>query len=713
MQVDVIIIAGEANALGRGLTAEDVPASYVAGHSNVRIYNPTSGTFVQMVAGTNTGVAGTDVECWGPEVAFGEHWYADNRTSDLYIIKYTATGVGLDQSTTENDWHPSSTGDAWDLTSTRIAAAKSVITGAGDTAKVRAVIWVHGETDAGVEAKALDYNRNLVSFLNAIRDEWGDADTRLILTRVSAKPDYDFAAEVRRGQTNVASLAENVLILDTDTLPMQDDITLYAAGGQIRIGTVAYERYKESYGTARDDITASGSTEYLGLTLLNATDSAKAAILNQQLAILEEASNDTQTFDAGSGNVTCTLAVFRTAQTLIVENHSVTRTLTIPANKRVFTVVNRGTGALNITVSGGSTITLPAISCGIVVSDGTTPEFLTLFDNDSASGFELLTDAFSFSGQAGNAAKVNATADGLEAVAPGSETLQSWDTTTEWTGVTAPTNTAGGVIPFARSRMGAHLGIVPANHAAVELQPHLAKCGYAAMTLSGVSNGNPTILGLGCALSSSAGTGNDFGPFEFTNNVGANISFSNLYHSIGKYDLQVFTANTVVGRYTTQPVCAIGGGFSYTAKFGLSGVVPTTRAFVGLTVSGADMTASTTPSTNLTGAYLAMVKDQSETTWRIVQRGIAGAVKLNTSFPANTSGVDFYVFRMFCSPGGTVYYSILRMNTGAVYEGSFVAGTDMPTNTEPLYMRYHASNTTGSANYTWIGVNLIECITPV
>ena len=77
--------------------------------------------------------------------------------------------------------------------------------------------------------------------------------------------------------------------------------------------------------------------------------------------------------------------------------------------------------------------------------------------------------------------------------------------------------------------------------------------------------------------------------------------------------------------------------------------------------------------------------------------GTATKDALTGAFPCNTSGVDLYEARIFVPPNGTtVFYSLLRVNTGDFYEGS--TATDLPSSTTLMSPQVWINNaTTASA----------------
>lgn len=121
------------------------------------------------------------------------------------------------------------------------------------------------------------------------------------------------------------------------------------------------------------------------------------------------------------------------------------------------------------------------------------------------------------------------------------------------------------------------------------------------------------------------------------------------------------------------------GGFMYVTRFVIAAVGASLRWFVGFYGTAAailNVDPSTLP--NIVGFGI----DAGQTTVRFFNNdggGAATATDLGASFPATTATV-VYEARIFCAPnGGTIFYSLQRLDSAALVEGS--AAADIPANT--------------------------------
>lgn len=132
------------------------------------------------------------------------------------------------------------------------------------------------------------------------------------------------------------------------------------------------------------------------------------------------------------------------------------------------------------------------------------------------------------------------------------------------------------------------------------------------------------------------------------------------------------------------------GGYFYVARFVIDTIAAGMRWFVGL-LNGTLVIGNVNPSTllNMVGFGI----DAGQTTVRFFNNDAAGtatAADMGASFPATTAGVVYEV-RIFCPPnGGTISYSIERLDSAALAEGSVAA--DIPASTTLLSPQMWVNN---------------------
>jgi Carbohydrate esterase, sialic acid-specific acetylesterase len=231
---DVILIAGQSNADGYGLTSADLPAHLVPSDAGIKIYNGTS--FVTLTNGSNNAllcVGSSSTHTWGPEAEFTYQYRLVNPTKTVYIVKYAVDGTKLYNDGVAN-WNPAFAGSYFDQMVTYTNGALNALSGVSPTIKIRWLLWMQGEsdaTDSTIEANA--YSANLVSFLSAVRDRWGRVG-KTIVGRISASSAWTFSANVRNAQA-ATSLPD--AWVNTDSYTLQADNKHYTGAGQVSLGS--------------------------------------------------------------------------------------------------------------------------------------------------------------------------------------------------------------------------------------------------------------------------------------------------------------------------------------------------------------------------------------------------------------------------------------------------------------------------------------------
>lgn len=245
---------------------------------------------------------------------------------------------------------------------------------------------------------------------------------------------------------------------------------------------------------------------------------------------------------------------------------------------------------------------------------------------------------------------------------------------------------AGGTKTFARNVGGRVMPAFkgPSGLSAV-LQPHVGRNSIA-FAQPHMGTAIPTQVGISLTTT---GTG-----------TAATWSSTSLHTKMSRVDYLVTTATTtaVAGwRYATARWTVGnnnstdgGGGFHFICQWGpATGVaIPTNRAFVGMTNSGAAPT-DVEPSTitNIIG----MGWDAADTNVQIMHRGAGAITKidLGSNFPVPTTDrTKVYELVLFSPPNTTtqtVGYRVEDLTTGAVVEGTLT--TNLPTTTTALAPR--------------------------
>lgn len=172
---------------------------------------------------------------FGPEMGFAREWRAKGG-KPLAIVKAAFSGTGM-----RTDWNPADAGPAGACyralvgeTKTALAAAKEK----GITLRLRALLWVQGESDANA-ADAANYEKNLGAMLAALRKDL-EAPELVALIAVNTRFGNDknpFMPKVVAAQQALAAKDRLCVYVDTagaeTLLPSR---THFTAAGTLEVG---------------------------------------------------------------------------------------------------------------------------------------------------------------------------------------------------------------------------------------------------------------------------------------------------------------------------------------------------------------------------------------------------------------------------------------------------------------------------------------------
>lgn len=242
---EMVLVAGQSNARSYDTTGSDVPVPLQTVSSQIKIWNTHTQAFEDYEAGVNSDTwnsgAGTPQK-WGPEAAFAHDYLAANPTKTLYIVKIGEDSTELD-SNAGRDWSPSNTGELFDDMAAEVAAAQAALVA---PIPVVALLWMQGEHDGLNSGYAAAYGDNLSAFITAVRAEWGDSSTKVLVGRISATAEWTSGTSVRAFQARVALDTADTFCVDTDGYTLAGDDRHYVAASVQTMGEDMYSAYEET-----------------------------------------------------------------------------------------------------------------------------------------------------------------------------------------------------------------------------------------------------------------------------------------------------------------------------------------------------------------------------------------------------------------------------------------------------------------------------------
>lgn len=252
--VPFVILAGQSNAVGKASASSLTDQGYVAAYSACQLYrkvavgaltDPPTWTVDEgpVALQPRTGSS----QNMGPELSLG-------RAIDRPLVQFGVSGIGL-----AGGWIDPAYPTGQDQFNTQFIDYVDSKPGTPGC-----IVWIQGETDAGVSADANAYEANLTSVIATWRAQWGET-LPIVIVRVSANATLSFKTAVRTAQSNVWSANKSTMMLiDTDDLPMLDTLH-YTADGYITLGTRCGDAANQLMGAANVAPVASFSADVVGL----------------------------------------------------------------------------------------------------------------------------------------------------------------------------------------------------------------------------------------------------------------------------------------------------------------------------------------------------------------------------------------------------------------------------------------------------------------
>jgi Ca2+-binding RTX toxin-like protein len=234
----LVVFAGQSNAGGAYMAPETLTQPWTP-DPHILIWNPEAKAWEELQPGVNTGY-GDMPKAWAAEVEFAREFHAQYPDETLYIVKSVEGGRSLHMDTGAwvYDWSPQSPDELFDRTTGWIDDARASLGGA----KVDAVFWGQGETDATNADWAAEYRSNLEALFAAIREQWmHDPAGRIGLYDIGTTSVY--ADPVRAAEQAVDAEDDNALAYDTAGLPLLSDGLHFAAVTHDSVGHNYFDMY--------------------------------------------------------------------------------------------------------------------------------------------------------------------------------------------------------------------------------------------------------------------------------------------------------------------------------------------------------------------------------------------------------------------------------------------------------------------------------------
>ena len=236
--VKVFLLGGQSNMNGTGSELSDLVPPYNALPPQIKIWDLTEKAWTNLpLMDAVFGPPKQTRAAFGPELSFGHAMTEAFPGSDIRLIKYAANGTAL-----YNDWAPG-TGSQYKAFMETVKAALNDLSSNGIPYEIVGMLWLQGESDAK-EEMGVDYEKNLMAFIEHVRTEFNEPGLPFIIARVRDFYGKGIHADmVREAQAFVAEMDPQAAWFDTDDCGPLVQGGHYGSGGLIEIGL----RFAESF----------------------------------------------------------------------------------------------------------------------------------------------------------------------------------------------------------------------------------------------------------------------------------------------------------------------------------------------------------------------------------------------------------------------------------------------------------------------------------
>ncbi len=263
--IDLFIWAGQSNAQGWMGNAEFYPKDEQGLDKSILLnwnfygQENSNGNWINMQAQKGRFPAGH----FGPEVSFARELKKAGYNPAIFKYSLGATGLA-------RDWKAPGDGGIYDDMVIDLKSATQKLKGKGYNVNIRGFIWIQGETDAGDEYAATNYQVNLLRLIDDLRTNVLKSPNLKIILGVDEQ--HQFVQErpmVVQAQKKIAQEDENIIYTTMHGLPKADGTHLIPKG-LVDHGKRIFAAYKILEGEAQTKAsqqTFADKWEYIGIAV--------------------------------------------------------------------------------------------------------------------------------------------------------------------------------------------------------------------------------------------------------------------------------------------------------------------------------------------------------------------------------------------------------------------------------------------------------------
>jgi hypothetical protein len=252
--VPVFLLTGQSNMTGYA-SANDLTSDQKKTIDNVKIYmdltweGDDSKERKWLTLGPGFGSSGSNM---GPELFLGRTLSESMSGQKIALIKVCcgSTYLGNYSAKSSDCWVPPSSnngnaGPHYKRMLTSSDAALKAFNSAFDTTlytpRWAGFVWLQGEFDGQDQNLSNAYEANLTCLINDVRKDLKVSDLPIIIPMIDVQSSWQYNSKIRAAEVAVTKKLKNVDTLDTKGFPT--DNVHYKAQGQVKIGTIAAQRW--------------------------------------------------------------------------------------------------------------------------------------------------------------------------------------------------------------------------------------------------------------------------------------------------------------------------------------------------------------------------------------------------------------------------------------------------------------------------------------
>ncbi|MCK5902203.1 MAG: hypothetical protein KAG28_03565 [Cocleimonas sp.] len=238
--IDLFILGGQSNLQGWRSDAAEYPQTGLSLDKDILFYweavdySSSKGEWGTLVPQQGHFLKGH----FGPEITFARQLKRAKLNPAIFKFSYGSSNL-------RDVWKPPEKGGLYDQMVTQLRRAISLLEFKGHKVRIRAFVWIQGESDADTDKLAKAYYYNLLNMLNHFRRNVVKKPKLPVLLGLDEQhPRVKFRPQVFEAQKRLAEEDETIVFTSMRGLE-KSDVTHLTATGVIEQGKRFYNSYLE------------------------------------------------------------------------------------------------------------------------------------------------------------------------------------------------------------------------------------------------------------------------------------------------------------------------------------------------------------------------------------------------------------------------------------------------------------------------------------